>query len=109
AVNAEQFGSTPAHGNVSVNANGSFVYTPTSNYIGSDSFGYRFTDGQGATSNTATVTITLVDNAPRVTPETYRIPHGVSTFSPPHGVLDNDSDEPVDIPNLTAQLAGTGL
>src|SRR5207247_7951216 len=31
----------PAHGTLTLNANGSFTYTPAANYNGSDSFSYR--------------------------------------------------------------------
>ena len=48
----------PAHGSLTLNANGSFVYTPATNFYGTDSFTYRDTDGI-VTSNTATVTITV--------------------------------------------------
>jgi VCBS repeat-containing protein len=46
------------HGTLSLNADGSFTYTPNTNYNGSDSFTYRATDGL-ATGNVATVTINL--------------------------------------------------
>ena len=41
---------SPAHGNVSVAADGSFVYGPTANFHGPDSFGYTASDGQGGTA-----------------------------------------------------------
>ena len=50
--------SGPAHGTLDLHPNGSFVYTPTANYNGLDSFAYRANDGL-ATSNVATVTITI--------------------------------------------------
>ncbi|MFO1262238.1 MAG: Ig-like domain-containing protein [Rhodoferax sp.] len=55
----------PAHGSVSVNADGSFSYTPEANYFGADSFTYQVSNGALA-SNTATVslTITPVNDAP---------------------------------------------
>lgn len=47
-----------AHGNVVVNPNGTFIYTPDTNFHGTDSFTWRVSDGT-AWSNTATVTITV--------------------------------------------------
>ena len=52
----------PAHGAVTLNANGSFSYTPAANFFGTDSFTYQDTDGI-VTSNTATVTITVTQGA----------------------------------------------
>jgi VCBS repeat-containing protein len=48
----------PSHGTVTLNANGSFTYTPAAGFNGTDSFSYRASDGT-AQSNTATVTITI--------------------------------------------------
>ena len=48
-------GSGPSHGTLTLNANGSFTYTPAANFNGSDSFTYRASDGT-LTSNLATVT-----------------------------------------------------
>jgi VCBS repeat-containing protein len=61
-------GSGPSHGTLALNANGSFLYTPTADYDGSDSFTYRASDGT-LTSNLATVTLTVsgVNDAPTVT------------------------------------------
>ena len=60
--------SGPSHGTLTLNANGSFTYTPAANYNGSDSFTYRASDGT-ATSGLATVTLTVsaVNDAPTVT------------------------------------------
>src|SRR5439155_1468774 len=51
--------SGPTHGALTLNANGSFTYTPTANYNGPDSFTYKANDGT-ADSNAATVAITVV-------------------------------------------------
>jgi large repetitive protein len=48
----------PSHGQLALNANGSFTYTPVANFSGADSFTYKVHDGS-ADSNTATVTITV--------------------------------------------------
>jgi VCBS repeat-containing protein len=56
--------SGPAHGTLTLNANGSFTYTPAANYNGPDSFTYKANDGQ-ADSNVATVSITSAVNDAR--------------------------------------------
>ena len=48
----------PTHGVLTLDANGSFRYTPNSNFNGTDTFNYIATDGQ-ADGNTATVTINV--------------------------------------------------
>ena len=53
----------PQHGTLSLNANGSFTYTPAAGYAGPDSFSYKATDGS-ADSGTATVTLTVKDTTP---------------------------------------------
>ena len=55
----------PGHGAVTLNADGSFTYIPSSDYHGPDSFTYRANDGT-SDSNTATVniTVTAVNDAP---------------------------------------------
>ncbi len=47
------------HGSVTLNPNGSFIYTPAGNFTGVDLFRYRANNGQ--TSNVATVTITVTE------------------------------------------------
>src|SRR5439155_7277357 len=48
----------PGHGVLTLNANGSFTYTPAADFNGSDSFTYRANDGQ-ADSNVATGAVEL--------------------------------------------------
>ncbi|MBF4509981.1 MAG: S8 family serine peptidase, partial [Aeromicrobium sp.] len=50
--------SDPAHGSLTLNANGSFTYTPDEGFLGTDTFTYRASDGT-AHSPAATVTITV--------------------------------------------------
>ena len=52
----------PSHGSLTLNADGSFTYTPVADYSGTDSFTYKATDGF-LTSTTATVTITIASSA----------------------------------------------
>ena len=57
--------SDPSHGQLTVSGNGSYTYTPASNYNGDDSFGFSVSDGKGG-SNTYTMnlTVTSVNDAP---------------------------------------------
>jgi VCBS repeat-containing protein len=53
---------TTAHGTLTLHADGSFVYTPTAGFTGTDTFTYRVSDGI-TTSALATVTL-QVGNGP---------------------------------------------
>ena len=57
---------TAQHGQVSLNPDGTFGYTPDANFYGTDSFSYQYLNTAGEQSNTATVnlTVTPVNDAP---------------------------------------------
>src|SRR5205814_637774 len=46
-----------AHGSVTILANGSFTYTPTTGYVGSDSFGFTANDEGSSSNGTETVNV----------------------------------------------------
>jgi len=69
--------SAPGNGTVTNNLNGTVTYFPASGFVGSDSFTYNVQDNQGATSNNATVSITV--NPP--TDETLTITRAQYTLS----------------------------
>lgn len=85
--------SLPQHGTLTLNTDGSFTYTPASNYNGTDSFTYHANDGT-VNGNTATVnlTITPVNDAPVGASDTYSTTQGVPLNVPAAGVLTNDTD-----------------
>jgi PKD repeat protein len=61
----------PGNGTLTRNANGSFSYTPNSDFNGSDLFTYVANDGQADSINVATVSITVnaVNDAPVADPK----------------------------------------
>jgi VCBS repeat-containing protein len=103
----------PSHGTVTLNPDGSFIYTPAGNFNsntpnGPDFFTYQVNDGK-LNSNVATVsiTVTAVNDAPLSTNDNY-VGGASATEDIPfvknagQGVLANDSD--IDGPTLTAVL-----
>lgn len=60
--------SDPLHGSLSVASDGTFIYAPTKNYNGNDSFEYKITDADGSI-DTATVHITVnpINDVPTAT------------------------------------------
>jgi len=61
---------SPANGNITLNANGAYMYVPNLNFFGSDSFEYQICDnGSPALCDNAIVniTVTSVNDAPVVT------------------------------------------
>ncbi len=64
----------PAHGSVSINADGTFTYTPADNYNGSDSFTYAITDADGDTSIAAVnLTIDSVNDVPVAVDDSFTL------------------------------------
>jgi CSLREA domain-containing protein len=95
--------SQPVHGVLTLNANGSFNYTPDANYHGSDSFSYRTSDG--ALSSPVTVvslTITSVNDPPIALADAYSTDRGTPLVVSQPGVLGNDTDADAD--SITAIL-----
>ena len=94
------------HGTLSLNADGSFTYTPTGSYNGTDSFTYLAGDGS-ANSNPATVTITVtpVNFPPVAQPDSFTIAEDGTLTVGRAGVLGNDTDQDGD--TLTA-VPGAG-
>ena len=71
----------PTHGVVVLAADGSFSYTPNSNFTGTDTFSYKASDGQ-ATSPTRLVTIIVSAIPPLPTPTPAPTPTPVPTPAP---------------------------
>ncbi len=84
---------TAAHGTVALAANGSFTYTPTAGFMGTDSFTYVANDGT-IDSNIATITITVnaVNHAPVAVNDSYSTDEDTTLTIAGAGVLGNDAD-----------------
>src|SRR5262249_44343346 len=90
----------PSHGQLTLNADGSFTYTPASGFVGSDTFMYQDSDGQSF-GDVAIVTLT-VGAAPVAGNDFYTTPVNTALTVVAPGVLANDTD-PNGLP-LTAIL-----
>nr|NQU91911.1 LruC domain-containing protein [Bacteroidota bacterium] len=72
----------PSHGSVTLNADGTFTYTPTTGYVGTDTFVYEISDdGTPSLTDQAIVTITI---------------NSLGEDSDGDGVLNGDDDYPND-------------
>jgi hypothetical protein len=83
----------PAHGTLTLNSNGSFVYTPTTYYNGPDSFVYKVSDALGAFDvGLVSLTVTWVNQNPTAKNDIATLPEngGAVTID----VLSNDSCAP---------------
>ncbi|MEO7761557.1 MAG: cadherin-like domain-containing protein, partial [Casimicrobiaceae bacterium] len=98
----------PAHGSASIAGN-RISYTPTSGFVGTDTFTYAISDGHGGTAS-ATVTITVlavvVNHPPVARDDTFFITQKFTDLD----VLANDSDpdgDPLTIISVTQPILGT--
>ena len=85
--------SNPSHGTVTINSNGTYIYTPEANFNGTDSFTYQVCDnGVPSECSTGTVTITVVavNDAPNAVADIVNVNEdGVLNGT---SLLANDSD-----------------
>ena len=96
----------PSHAeSFTLNADGSFVYSPALNFVGTDSFTYKANDGT-ADSNPATVTIAVVqvNNHPIASNDFYKTEREALLNVPARGVLANDNAIDTPASDLVATL-----
>src|SRR5207253_6025740 len=93
--------SAPVHGTLTLSPNGSFVYRPSANFNGSDSFAYRAHDGAiGSNLATVTIVVAAVNDSPVALSDSFTVAEdSLLTIAAP-GILSNDSD--IDGDSLTA-------
>ncbi|MBP8303469.1 MAG: tandem-95 repeat protein [Phycisphaerae bacterium] len=97
-----------ANGALTFNADGSFTYTPSANWSGSDSFTYHATDGKvDSLPATVTITVAAVNDAPVAANDAYSMAATTVLVVPAPGVLANDTD--IEGDPLTAVLNASVL
>ena len=105
-------GTTTLGGSVSLNADGTFTYTPPADTANvDDSFTYYVTDGYDNSTPT-TVTISLTNEVPVANPDGYQAGHNVA-ISPAIGTIEGVQNENADTDadagdSLSAFLVGDG-
>ena len=87
-------GCSPCNGRVTIQQNGSFLYTPDENFNGSDVFFYRVRDGVADFDiGRVDLTILPVNDPPVTQPDTYRTMEDEILIAPePQGVVRNDDE-----------------
>ncbi|HJT75486.1 MAG TPA: Ig-like domain-containing protein, partial [Chitinophaga sp.] len=91
----------PQHGTVTVNTDGTVVYTPDANYNGTDAFTYRVKDAAGNWSNTASVDITVTPTPPVAENDAVDTKEGNNVTIP---VLTNDAPQGSQIVPATLEI-----
>jgi VCBS repeat-containing protein len=102
---------SPVNGGLTLNANGSFTYTPNTNFNGTDSFTYLINDGS-LTSNTATVTLTInsLNDAPVATNDAFSTEQNQPLTIAVANLLTNDTDienNPLTVTGVSNAVNGT--
>ena len=93
----------PRHGSATLQPGNSVLYTPSSNYNGSDSFEYTLVDGKGGTATgQVTVTVTAVNDPPLPASDTASVEKDGSVLV---SVLSNDQDPDGDVITVSQVLA----
>ena len=96
--------SGPAHGSLTLNADGSFSYTPVALFHGTDSFIYQAQNSANQSPATmVALNVVFVDHAPVAVTDSFGIAAGQTlTVAAGNGLLANDTDAEGN--GLTAQL-----
>ena len=97
----------PQNGVVGLNSDGSFTYTPTADFNGTDTFGYRASDGTSDSMEVfVALTVTAVNDPPTANPDSFDASSdgGEQEFD----VLANDSSEPDGAEALTITAVTQG-
>ena len=69
----------PSHGTLSAVTSNQVTYTPNGNYVGTDSFTFQATDTNSQSSNTATVSVTVLPAPPVAATQSVNITYNKAT------------------------------
>ena len=94
---------TLAGGSITLNADGSFAYTPLAAFTGIDTFKYKLQNPAG--SSTATVTFTVL-NPPNAVNDSHGVTGNVAIAPAAPGVLSNDTGTTISIISYGATTGG---
>lgn len=95
--------SGPAHGTLTLDANGAFTYLPAQGFAGTDSFTYQDTDGLHTSAATqVTLTVTPANQAPVAVADALKGAAGTAISVLASTLLANDTDANGDTLTLTA-------
>ncbi len=95
----------PAHGKVTINANGSFNYKPAKGFSGHDSFTFKANDGT-VDSAAATVSVTVTEHAPVGVAQSFNVTHN-TTHKGTLKATDTDSGDTLTFSKSTSPKHGT--
>jgi VCBS repeat-containing protein len=102
-------GTAPAHGSVTVNPDGTWTYTPGSNFNGSDSFTVTISDGQGGISiATVNVGVTAVNDAPVANNDSLSTTEDTAVTYTAAQLLGNDTDIDSATLSIASVASGSG-
>lgn len=82
----------PANGQLSLNANGSFVYIPTAAFFGSDSFTYQASNGSASDQAVVELTVRRVITNVQANPDSFSVNEdNLLTVTSANSLLQNDN------------------
>jgi cysteine-rich repeat protein len=97
---------TPAHGTIT-NTGASVTYTPVANYNGTDSVSVMVSDGANDVTETLSITVTPVNDAPVVVADSLAGQRNMTLVTATSALLANDTDIDGDTLTVTAVAAAS--